>query len=85
MELQKSVSPFELISLFPGTHIKLLRYIALIAMEGDTIEHMFRLLHQFHGIHCSIVPVMIVTDDLDTREPIIVQEPSECYPNSSLL
>ena len=85
MELEKPVSPCELISLFPVTHIKLLRYTALIAMEGYTIEHMSRLLHQFHGIHCGIVPVMIVADDLDTRQPIIVQELSECYPDSSLL
>jgi hypothetical protein len=85
VELEKPVSSYKLIALRLVTHIKLLRYNAFIAMEGCTSKHRSRLLHQLHGIHCGIVPVMIVADDLDTIEPIIVQKSSKCYPDRGLL
>lgn len=66
-------------------HIKLLRYAPLIAMEGRTGERTSRLLHQLHGVRGGVVPIMIVADNLHTREPVVVQKSSECYPNSSLL
>lgn len=57
-----------------------------IAMEGHSRKNVVaRVLHDLNRVPSRVTPVVIVTNDSYTTEPVVVHESSQSCSNSSLL